>query len=368
MATEIAHEPTAARKPLDVNTGTDAISGILNRELPEEPEVETPEEVAAPEAVEEVQEQPEETPVEVEAKEEPAKEPEDEVTSEIELEPSQVAQMLGLEEDALEVDEDGAIHIHAKVDGKPAKVPLKDLRHSYELAQTHEERLRQLGRDRKSFQEESNAALERLSNQHQQFSQAVGALEEDYATDFKSVDWTLLRTEDPTEYNLKRADYEDRRRRIEEYKGTVAQQSSQLQAEYAQKLQERQAEGARQLAEAFQGEPYRGAPEWNEEEGQKLQKWIVDQGFTPQDIASVGVWQVFKWARDSMLRESELKQAKETVKKVVNLPKVSKPGKPKAPSAVKKEKVNELKGRQRKSGGGLKETTDLIGGILNDQR
>ena len=139
MATEVAHEPVSARPALNLRDGTDAISGILSREEPAEAPVETkeevapesradaPEEEAAPaetaEAAPEVEEPEKDEPV-VEAKDES-----EDVTSEVELEPAQVAQMLGLEDDAIDVEDDGSITIHAKIDGKPAKVPLKDLRH-----------------------------------------------------------------------------------------------------------------------------------------------------------------------------------------------------------------------------------------------
>jgi len=184
MATEVAHEPVASRPLMGLREGTDAISGILNRpdETPDETPAEASEELeTSPAEPEETQElKPEEdTPAEevaepekaeaTEAKEQPAKD-EDEVTSEIELEPAQVAQMLGLDEGDIEVDDDGAIQIHAKINGKPATVPLKDLRHSYELAQTHEDRLRELGRERKAFEDESKSVLESLANQQQQLA------------------------------------------------------------------------------------------------------------------------------------------------------------------------------------------------------
>jgi hypothetical protein len=349
---------------MGLNEGTDAISGILNR--PEEPEIET--EVEAKE-VEPVEDTPAEESVEAkepepkEAKEKPAKE-EDDATSEIELEPSQVAQMLGLDEGDIDVDDDGAIQVHAKIDGKPAKVPLQDLRRSYELAQTHEERLRELGRERKAFEDQSKSVLESLVNQQQQFAQSVQMLEEDFANDFQSVDWTSLR-EDPTEYLTKKQDYEDRRRRIEEHKTKLSLQSQELQQQYAQKLQEQQAEGVKQLEEVFQGPAYASAPKWDQAERDRLSKWIMDQGFSAQDISSVGVWRVFKWARDSMLRESELQKAKEAVKKVAKLPKIVKPGKSKSQREIKKSQTKGLKERQVKSGGGLRETTDLIGSLLD---
>jgi hypothetical protein len=66
-----------------------------------------------------------------------------------------------------------------------------------------------------------------------------------------------------------------------------------------------------------------------------------------------------------MLREGELKAAKDSVKKVTKITKVVKPGKSKSPSEVSQTKTKELKSRQRKSGGNLKETTDLIAGLLD---
>ena len=365
MATEVAHEPVAARQPLSLKGGTDAISGILSREEPAETPVET-EDTSVEEEAAPIEAAPEE--VEEPAKDEPVVEAKDEsedVTSEVELEPSQVAEMLGLDGDALEVDDDGSIQIHTKIDGKPAKASLKDLTRSYELAETHEERLRQLGRERKAFQDESKAALEQMATQHQNFNQAVEAIEAEYASDFQSVEWNRLREEDPTEYNAKRLDYEDRKQRINQYKAHSYQQHQTLQAEHQKKFAEMQMEGARTLEEVFQGEAYRNAPKWDETESQRLAKWVIDQGFKAEEISQVGVWQVFKWARDSMLREGELKAAKDSVKKVTKITKVVKPGKSKSPSEVSQTKTKELKSRQRKSGGNLKETTDLIAGLLD---
>ena len=371
MATDVAHEPVATRQPVGLREGTDAISGILSREgqadaeAPAETE-EAPAQEAAEEEVAPVEAAPDE--IEEPATDEPVVEAKDEsenVTSEVELEPAQVAQMLGLEDDAIEVDDDGSIQIHAKIDGKPAKVSLKDLRHSYELAETHEERLRQLGRDRKAFKDESQTALERMAAQHQQFNQSVEAIEAEYASDVQSVEWTKLREEDPTEYNAKRLDYEDRKQRINQYKAHSQEQSNVLQAERQQKFVEMQTEGAKSLTDVFAGEAYRNAPDWGEDESLVLAKWITDQGFSAQDIGQVGVWQVFKWARDSMLREKELRVAKETVKKVTKIGKVIKPGKSKPAKEISKGRTTELKTRQRKSGGTMKDTTNLIQNILN---
>ncbi len=152
---------------------------------------------------------------------------------------------------------------------------------------------------------------------------------------------------------------------LNQYKAYSQQQSNVLQTEHQQRFAEKQAAGAQALVEVFSGEAYRNAPKWDEEAQQDLAKWIMDQGFTTQEISQVAEPRVFKWARDSYLREKELKAAKETVKKVTKITKVAKPGKSKPPAEISKSKNKDLKTRQRKSGGGLKETTDLISGLLD---
>lgn len=382
MATEIAHEPAAQRQHLDLNSGAEAISGILNQEPAEaapppeearsEPVEAEVEAEAAPSDDEELapeqEAQAEESVAQSEpkeAKEKPATD-EDDAASEIELEPAQVAQMLGLDENDIEVNDDGDIQVHTKINGKPAKASLKDLRRSYELSQTHEERLRELGRERKAFEDESKAVLENLYNQQQQMSYATQALEDDFASNYQAIDWNKLRVENPTEYVAKKQDFEDRKSRIAEYKQYMQGEAQKLQGQYAEQLQKMQSEGARQLEDVFRGESYKTAPSWDQSEMERLSKWIMDQGFSAEDISSVGVWQVFKWARDSMLREAELKQARDAVKKVTKLPKVVKPGKPKAAKEVKQSKIKDLKAKQRKSGGDLKATTELLSNLFKE--
>lgn len=395
MATEIAHEPASQRQALDINTGADKISGILgglnhpfgaeNREAPApepapaapaaepEPEAEPTEDEqrqvaeAAQPAPEQEESPTEQVTEDVEAKETPATDETDEteVTSEIELEPAQVAALLGLDDGDIDVNDDGELLIHTRTNGKPAKATLRELRHSYELSQSLEERLRQQGRDRKAFEQESRATLESLASQHRQLAEAVQALEAEYAADFKSVNWDQLRAEDPAEYNARRLDYQDRQQRIAAYKADAETRRGEAEKSAAEVMQKLQTEGAKQLAEVFSGEAYRNAPKWDDQEARALAEWMVDQGFPAENIGQIAYWQVFQWARDSYLRGRERQTAKTAVKKVAKLPKVSKPGPKKSATQQRVTRKKGLKQRQRKSGGGLQETTDLIAEIMN---
>lgn len=287
--------------------------------------------------------------------------------SEVELEPAQFAALIGLDEQDIDVSDDGAISIRAKVDGDVQRVSLSDLRDGYQLAKTSQQRLQKLAEDRKTLDNERNQALQELAQQHQQVAQVLQTIEHAYMTDFGKVDWNNLRSDDPTEYNLRRTDFEDRRRALDGLKANVAQGQQLLGQQLTQQVRQKQIEGARQLDELFSGPEYRNAPAWNDQEKDRLGKWIVSHGFTPEQIATVTEPRLFQWARDAMLWRDQQKQAQKTVKKVVRLPRISKPSTPQKAQAVKKTRIAQAKKRQRDSGGDLASTEAYIKALFEQQ-
>ena len=339
---------------------------------PAEQQEPPPQEIKEPDKQVEEQAAEEEPQLEVEepAAEEPKAEIEPEQqqqgdAQEVEIEPQHLAGLLGVEESDLGVTEDGELRLTAKVDGEVHQVTLRDLRDGYQLAKTSQQRLNKLAEDRKTLETERQQAIETLGYQQQQVAQALQAIEQEYLTNFQSVDWQRLRDEDPTEYNLKRNDYEDRKKKIDEFKSHQTKAAEQLQMQSMQQLQAVQAEGAQKLDDIFSGTEYRKAPTWNQAEKDKLSSWLISsQGYTPEQISMVSDYRFFKWARDSMLREQEQKAAKQAVKKVVKLPKITKPGAKKSAKQIRRSKLDDAKTRQRKDKGSMKATQDLISEIM----
>lgn len=374
------------KEALNIHSATDAISGIMNRSQPPEPPKEEPKarqevvsepeedadvEVQEEEEVSEASEEAEAEDVEVEAEEKPRKDAEDEDVdleedvTEIELEPFQLAKILGLKsEDDITVTNNGELYFKAKIDGKEREVSFDDLRDSYQLSRTHYERLHKLSDERKQFEESRQRTLQELQVQQQQMQAAIAQLEQDWSEDFKRVDWNRLREEDPTEYALKRSDYEDRKRKAGEYRQLLEGHQRQMMQEFAQHKQALQVEGAKRLKEVFDAPEYKHSPKWDDAEKQKLTLWLEKQGYTADQISNETNWQIIKWARDSMLREDELKTAKKQLKRVVRVPKIVKPGAPKSKPQLKKEEIDKFKARQKRSGGKMAETQDLISKIL----
>lgn len=375
-----------ANEAHDLESAAQVISGILNpgqtsqaaasAPAPEQP-VREPQPTQTPAETPDVQIPTEDEPTQVataqdegvtDDAEQPATEPEkpqeaaqDDV-SEIELEPEQVASLLGLEDDSrLVVTDDGLVKLTAKVDGEVRQVSLQDLTDGYQLASTSQKRLSKLAEDRKVFERERSESLQALANQQQQLATAVQAIEQAYLTDFNAINWDQLRNDDPTEYNLKRTEYSDRFAKINQFKQGAQAQAQQANQQQMARAAQMQAEGAERLADIFSGSDYKTAPAWDDAEKQRLFKWIEKDGYSPQQIASVTDHRVFRWARDSMLYHEQLEQAKATAKRVVRLPKVSKPGtRQDQGKAAKQTRVTAAKSKQRQAKGNLDSTTALI--------
>lgn len=380
MSSPIEHDPVASRPIKTLGENVSKLSEILNRNPA--PVEDTPEPDVSTEPLEPQQEQVQEQEVSSEPQDvaprdddapgdedAPAKDGESQDTgeepTEIGLEAEQIAALLGLSEGDLHINEDGTVSVKVPIDGGSETVSLGEVRDGYKLAKVSKQRLSALGEDRKAFDSERQQALGTLANQYQQILATQQILEEDFSAEHDGVDWQKLRDEDPTEYNLKRADFEDRKQKLAQRRQQVLQQGQQLQTQQLQMLAQQQAAGQAKLGEVFEGESYGASPRWDDAERKRLNDWIAAQGFSQQEINSVGIWQVFKWARDSMLREQELKQAKESMKRVTSRKINVKPGKPKPRQEIQRGRLEELKNRQRKAGGSLKSTEARIRGILN---
>ncbi len=393
MATDIKSEPASERPSMNLDQATDAISQIMRSSVADEAPPAPPQQALEDPDVP-VAEEPgtnQTSPQDMaeteagegdprdslsEAKEPPDKDAENESategaaedTDEIELDPQQLASLHGLDEDDLVIDDEGSIRIRAKVDGKVSEVPISELKDSYQLAKTSQQRLQQLAEERKTFEEERKTVTEQLTQQHQMMTDALTAIEQQYAHDWQQVDWKRLREEDPERYTIMRQDYDERMRQISAFKQGVEQRQQQQLLEKQELQQRLWQEGAMKLNDAFVSGDYKSAPKWDEPEKQRLMSWMTEQGFTQKDISEVSSWLVFKWARDSMLRKDDRAAAKKAVKRVVKLPKVktAKPGaKEDARKSAKKNAVQEARARQRKSGGDMNSTTELIRSIFN---
>ena len=149
-----------------------------------------------------------------------------------------------------------------KIDGKDTQVTEDELLSGYSRQADYTRKSQVLAEQRKQMEEELNATQQerqRYSSQLEQFTKdADSKLDE-----FKSVDWTKLKEDDPMEYALKRDQYrelQESKRMVEEEQQNLAdKQQAEMQTKWNEELARQQEVMAQRL------------PEWNDpEKGPKL--------------------------------------------------------------------------------------------------
>lgn len=384
MGTEIAHQPVAHALPqgTSVHEASDVISGIINptaekpRETPEAPaerpvratpteQQETPDE--APQDDPGAQDAPDtdvEDPAPIEASKQSEQTVSEDDAEEIELEPAQLAALLGLDEQDLVINDEGSLAFRAKVDGETQTVDLRSLRDSYQLTRTSQQRLNTLAEERKAFVAQRDDKFQQLQQQSEQMAQAITTIEREYAAEWENVDWQKLRAEDPGEFAVRRADFEDRARRLNGYKAQHQQQVQQGQAAWQQEQQKSFQEGHQKLNDAMAGPEFAKAGEWNEDAKKEVYHSMVASGVPEQILQSTPYWQAFVWARKAMLYDKMTTEANKTAKKVARLPKITKPGAKKSKTQAKRGNLAEARIKQRKGGGNIQSTAERISAIM----
>lgn len=311
----------------------------INEEVSEE--ADEVEESQATEDVEETEEV-EESDGETESEEQPDYE---------EYELSQIAQLLGVDEDQLDVNEEGRVVLSGKVDGEPVQANAKDLLANYQMLQAADKRLEEAKTKAKAQTQELAERSEALNTHFATVADLVADAEKVLKEDFDAVDWKKLRNQDPAEFAAKERDFEKRQKRIDEIKqraGEQYQQYTTLQSEEARKQQEQylRQEGERLL---------QALPEWKNAEKAKTEKaqlaeYLMNQGFSKEDVMAASDHRLIVLARKAMLFDNTAAKGNAALKKVAKVPKVTKPGTTKSAAQVNKQKLDRLAQKAEQTG------------------
>ena len=245
-----------------------------------------------------------------------------------------------------------------KVDGKDVEVTLDELQAGYSRQADYTRKSQVLAEQRKKADDELAATQQerqRYQSQLEQFStQADSKLNE-----FKTVDWTKLKEDDPTEYMLKRDQY----RELQENKRTVEEEQINLQNKTQQEHQSKWQEELGRQQEIIS----QRLPEWTDpSKGPKLKQEIkgfaIKKGFSEQEVSSLIDARSVDVLHKAMLYESLL-EAKISGKKAKVIPKVQKPGSPTSKGEISSDKVKAQKARLRKSGH-INDATKVIESLM----
>ena len=243
------------------------------------------------------------------------------------------------------------LDIPVKINGAEGKAKLSDLKASYQIKEAAEARLR-------DAKEKSRAEIQIIAEKREQLQSqfaVVGSLidkaEKSFTKDETKVDWEKLRQQDPAEWSAKREEFKQRREEIERlkreavdsYRSTIATAENENKERQQQYLQEQ----AQQLVEKL--------PEWKDPETAKAEKtavaeYLINQGFTHEDISAASDHRMVLMARKAMLYDKGRDKSEVTLKKVSKIPKVMKPGSPKPQEQINRERQNQVKANLRETG------------------
>lgn len=255
---------------------------------------------------------------------EPADEPKPDSETPNEYHLADIAKLLGADESALDVDDEGAVLVKTKVDGQDGKVKFADLVKSYQLQGHVDKQVREAAEMRKSANEQMQAAQQQVQIQQQLVGQIaeVKAVEAELAK-YAAINWRDLYDADPAQAAKLDHQYRD------------------LQQQHAQKIdvvkqahQQLQQQGEQQRVATLQFERQallKAVPEWSDDaKASKDRAGIVAdlkaRGYSDNDVQNLTDHKAVLLARDAWLYRQQQATNKVAEKQVRAAPKIIKPG------------------------------------------
>lgn len=259
-----------------------------------------------------------------------------------------VAKVLGVEESALDVDEDGTLKVKTKVDGKEGAAKFLDLVKSYQLQGHVDARVRQAAEQEKAIAERVQAIEQFAQQGMNRLDTLSQAAQQMLMSEFQAVDWDRLVRDDPIGYTEKRHQFEARKAQLDGYLQQVEAQRHQFQQAYQWKqAQTTQAEYQR-LNSLI--------PEWSDAkvrdaERVELAQWLSANGVAESTLNNLWDAGLVAALRKGMLAEKKAPKVEAVEKKVRAAPKLVKPGQSSTSGDKGAATVRMLKQKIRDSGG-----------------
>lgn len=254
--------------------------------------------------------------------------------------------------DALEMPMDdfmGNIKTTVKINGAEKTVTLSELRDGYQMEADYRRKTSELAEQRKEFEAEREQSTNELSKQFTEAEQLTGLLEQSLLNDYNSVDWNGLRQSDPAEFAAKKQEFNDKYAQIQQVRTQV---NDEIRKQYESQQEERQEKLEKILNQEWE-KLIEAIPDFGNEEKAKVlvgnvQKYLNGFGFTDDEIKQIYDHRHMLIIRDAMAYRDLKTRQPEVKNKVVNAPKLQKPGGGQKPG---EEKVRQqLRAKLRKSG------------------
>jgi len=249
------------------------------------------------------------------------------------------------EEETEEVAEESNYTI--KVDGEEYEVNLEELKAGYQRQSDYTRKSQALAEGRKENEAIQSERI-RLEQERQMYANGLQMLKEQQSAklqEFKDVDWSTLKEEDPYAYMLKKDEYRD------------AQDKARNAAQQQQIVQQQQQQQEAQSRATFVQDQYSqlvsALPEWGNKEStvkEDIRKFAISSGYAPEEVDQLADHRSVLILKKAMEFDKLTKKVAPKKKAIKKVPKVQKSGRGKVKSEAADDKTKKKRARLRKSG------------------
>lgn len=260
---------------------------------------------------------------------------------------SDLAKMLGVDENALDLDEDGAVKFKTKIDGAEGAAKLADVLKSYQLEGHVNKRSMELAEREKAQQAKAQEAEQQFSQRIQYAEGLANVAAQQLLQEYQSIDWKALEQQDAGTAALWRQKFQEKQAQLRGVYHNIQTEKANSQqktdAETRQALQ-READRLPQLI-----------PEWKDaqvaaKERAELRDWAIKAGYEPAEVDGISKAHHVAVLRKAMLSDRLQSHKPEIENRVRTAPKLVKPGQGETQTTQEKS-VRDLHATVRKTGG-----------------
>lgn len=271
-------------------------------------------------------------------------EAEQEADDGIQIEADQLAQLFGIEPEKLVINDEGQVRFKTNVEGEQGDATLTDFLERYQRDATLTNRSKDLAEQRKQTEALNQELAQRTQQMAQQQQTLLQELQTELTQEYQAINWQQLKADDPTEYTLKRQEFNERQQSIQnlfnQANQTVQGNMNRLMTDNREKVQKFVAEQQKLLPQLIPG--------WSDGVKNEISEFLTHEGFSGEEVAQVTDARLVKLAHMAMQFSKGEKGAKE--KLVKPLPKVLKPGTKPSRTALNQSEAKKAQDRHKKEG------------------
>lgn len=252
---------------------------------------------------------------------------------------SELAEALGIDPEKLY-----DIKAKTKVDGEEGEATLAQLLKSYQLEGHLTRKSMELSDQRKAFEQEAQKAKDEATHRIQYLQDAIGITHNLLNERFGGINWEQLKLENPTEYNAKYIELQQHQQSLHNAFNALNTERQKEQLLAQQQLAERVKEENKKLVNKI--------PEWADEaiakkEQGQIRDYLKESGFSPEEIGQIVDHRHVVILREALKARQLQKSKPEVMKKVVQAPKLVKPGTKPVKNEILRDRLRDLRNKHK---------------------